>query len=342
MTRRWWPWGYLVASLVLTVMAVWAIHALLVRHTILISLQNPSWTSDGKEIVFEQEYFDKREIFLLMGARVDTTVSHNLMKVAADGGRPKVLVENGWDCGCSPKLPLVAYVTSEDPKDWSGRPDELWIMDLNTSKKWRLASALKGDWFLDPATRKPRQYDYYRDGYPYEPRPKMTWNWSPSGEQILYRDQDILCFVGDPWGKDRSDVFAKAFSPQELQMTSWQTYWSRDGLVYLVTYVRLQGGATKGIGYKVDPKTWQATETRELAWSDAWMRDGAEAVKMTNPSKNRYARGVYPALNPDRNKAVFSPPAPGGRTFGPKLVVFNRTTGEEAVIADFSKEERGH
>jgi len=318
MTRRWWLWGCIISSAVAIALVAWAFHVYVynVRHEIGINLSHPTWTSDGKEIVFEREYVDTEIIWLLMGFHSTTKANYSVMKVAADGGKPKVLVENAWNCGCSPKLPLVAYVTGKP--GFSGKDDELWILDLRTGKKWMLASN------ENKGTH------------------EMTWYWSPSTDQILYCTQDMPCCVGDPWGKDRVDVYAKLRLSSESRIKSFIPYWSRDGFIYLQVDFFGSDGTEQHKGYKIAPGTWQVTETKAGEESHAELLDLAEAWKLPPPPSDGIPSEYlhYCGLSPDGKKIAFSPKRHSASAYGPKMVVRDRATGEEKVIVDYSREER--
>jgi Tol biopolymer transport system component len=229
--------------------------------TVLVDLSHPSWTSDGKEIVFQRMYYRKR------WPHRSVSGEYSVLKVGSDGGRPAILVENAWNCGCSPKLPLVAFVTTvKCPDGWRRNPDEIWITDLKTKKKWKLAS---------------NSYTGTDD--------KTIWCWSPSGEQILYQDHDTGWYVGDPWGKERVDLCARIFPSHEYNVMACHPYWGKDGFIYLRMDIQAPGkpfGARiYGRVYRIDPNTWQLTEKSKEALQERLDQDRADAAKDTDARK---------------------------------------------------------
>jgi hypothetical protein len=235
MLRRWWFWGCLVAPVVALALAVLAFEVFCIQRHVHVDYKNHSRTWDGRNVVCERVYVRTKE-FLEAST---STARYSVMIEPVDGGGARVLVDNAWNPGCAPRSPLVAYVTGARPDDWPGKADELWILDLKTRKKWRLSGSL-GE----------------KNG--------TVFCWSPSGDEILYHDRSGACFLGDPWGKERVDVFTKvSLPPGGFQVMKWFARWGQDGLIHLKMAIQARGKPFETRIYDVDPRTWTVKETSQ-------------------------------------------------------------------------------
>jgi hypothetical protein len=294
-------------------------------------LTNESWTSDSGEVVFEKEARRVWSIWTPWGYRECRRDSKTVMRVPADGGIVRILAKNAWGCGCSFSLPIAGYITGDYPLARAG--NKLWLVDLKTEKKWPLAEVVDGGWCIDPGTGQERlimdDLGHYK---------RVTWCWSPAGDQLLYRGGDLQCYISDPNGKDRVKVFDGVFPGRESPVMGWDAYWSRDGLVYFILDLKSADGQYEYKYYSLDPKTWKATPNDQWGLQKAKDHDEViiEGTEFPYGSHASGAAFCWTSISPDGTKAVYlgrSPP-----DFNDRLVVLDRKRRIEKTIADFSNE----
>lgn len=328
------------AIFLLTTVILWVLgYFVTLAHSRTIWVSRPSWSSDGKWIVFQRYCEDTTVLRTRWRTWSKTDYPCLVMKVSVDGGEATELAKDAWDCSCSSSLPMVGYLTGSDPE---GRDCELRVMDLGSGKSWRLDAVAQQESSFD------RKKGYCRSLNAYVADPAVTWQWSPPGDRILYRGRDDRCYLSDPQGNDRVDLIRKILPSESEHVTGWQAYWGSDGLIYLSAGISQDQGRYEHVLRRVDPETWRSSSLPDSSAFDAPRRRVCEdllaALHRKSPSMTPVITtmhgvgiGLFAALSKDGRVAFVSPclVRSRGGDGGPGVGIFDCSTHEEKILVDF-------